>query len=196
MQKSIREFAAICAEHLPISAPVFEFGALQVTGSEDEDLRPLFSGLEYVGADMRAGRGVDRILDLHAIELPDESAGCVLCLDTLEHVEYPRKAVDEMHRILRPDGILILSSVFEFPIHGYPDDYWRFTPSGFRSLLKPFAKHHVSCFGRSEDRPQCVVAVAFKGLVPPLGDFLSRCEMWSLWNSAILRELHKRATGD
>ena len=194
MQKSIHDFVVICAEHLPIAGPIYEFGSLQVTGADEENLRLLFPGVEYVGADMREGPGVDRVLDLHDIDLPGETAACVLCLDTLEHVEYPRRAIEEIHRILRPNGILVLSSVFEFPIHGYPNDYWRFTPEGFRSLLKPFAQSHIFSFGRTEENPQCVVAVSFKGSAPPVQNLLRSCEKWSQWNSAVIREM-RRAKG-
>ena len=196
MQKSIHEFVAICAQHLPIQAPIYEFGALQVSGADEEIFRTLFPGLEYIGADMREGPGVDRVLDLHSINLPSGVAKSVLCLDTLEHVEYPRKAIEEIHRVLGPDGILVLSSVFEFPIHGYPNDYWRFTPEGFRSLLRSFSASYVFSFGRSEESPQCVAAVAFKGRVPGLEEFLASCENWSKWNSAVIREMRRLKTID
>ena len=35
-------------------------------------------------------------------------------------------------------GVCVLSSVMFFPVHGYPHDYWRFTPEGMRLLLEPF----------------------------------------------------------
>lgn len=189
MQKSIYQFMRLCALHLPVREPIFEFGAYQVGRSEEEDLRGLFPGVSYVGCDMRAGPGVDRVLDLHALALPDGAAGCAICLDTLEHVEHPRRAVDEMHRILQADGLLIISSVFEFPIHSYPDDYWRFTPSGFASLLKPFHHREIFSFGRSELSPQCVVAVAFKSEPPELDAFRDAADKWSRWNSAVLRKM-------
>lgn len=189
MQKSIYQFIHLCAIHLPIRGPIFEFGAYQVGRSDEENLRGLFPGFPYVGCDMRAGPGVDRVLDLHALALPDETAGCAICLDTLEHVEHPRRAVDEMHRTLRAEGILIVSSVFEFPIHGYPDDYWRFTPAGFASLLKHFRHREIFSFGRSELSPQCVVAVAFKGEPPELDAFQDAADNWSRWNSAVLRKM-------
>jgi 2-polyprenyl-3-methyl-5-hydroxy-6-metoxy-1,4-benzoquinol methylase len=47
---------------------------------------------------MREGLGVDRILDLHDIDLPSESAGTIICLDTLEHVEYPHRALEDICR--------------------------------------------------------------------------------------------------
>ncbi len=101
-------------------------------------------------------------LDLHAIELDSESAGPVLLLDTIEHVEFPRKALGEIHRVLKPGGVLVMSSTMRFPIHDHPHDYWRFTPEAFRSLLKPFATAVVESGGR-EDFPPLVVGIGCKG---------------------------------
>ena len=136
MRELIKQFVKICAETLPINEPIYEFGSLQVAGQEGfADLRPFFSVKKYVGADMRKGPGVDVLLNLHNIDLPSKSVGTALVLDTFEHVEYPRKAIDELYRILKPNGIIIISSVMNFPIHDHPADYWRFTPEAFKSLL-------------------------------------------------------------
>lgn len=166
MRKSVKEFVEVCARVLSFEEPIYEFGSLQVEGQEGfADLRPLFPGKIYVGCDCREGRGVDRILDLHAIDLPDNTAGSVLCLDTLEHVEFPRKALAGMRRILGPSGFLVLSSTMNFPIHEHPHDYWRFTPDGFRSLLRDFEHSLVESAGR-EDFPALVVGVARKVEMP------------------------------
>jgi len=163
MRESIKEFVRIVAETLPVSEPIYEFGSLQVPGQEGfADLRPIFEGKRYIGCDMREGPGVDLVLNLHAIDLPAESAGTVLILDTLEHVEFARKAVEEAHRILKPNGIVVISSVMKFPIHDYPYDYWRFTPEGFRSFLKPFDSCFVD-FAGDRQFPHTVVGVGFKG---------------------------------
>ena len=126
---------------------------------------------------MREGTGVDKILDLHNIDLPSESVGTVLCLDTLEHVEYPRKALDEIQRILKPDGIAVISSVMCFPIHDYPFDYWRFTPEAFRSILKPFRESFVG-FAGDEGFPHTVVGIGFKGADPQLAELNRKYKHW------------------
>lgn len=72
---------------------------------------------------MRLRPGVDRVLNLHELDLLDASVGTAICMDTMEHVEYPRQAMKELHRPLMLGGALIISSVINFPIHGYPNDY-------------------------------------------------------------------------
>jgi len=171
MNQLNRDFVAIIAKDIPTAEPVCEFGSLQVPGQEGfADLRQFFEGKQYIGADMREGLGVDKILNLHDIDLPSEHIGTVLSLNTLEHVEYPHKAMEEIYRILKPDGIAVISSVMDFPIHDYPYDYWRFTPEAFKSLLKPFADSFIGYVGR-EEFPHTIVGIGFKASSPPLAQF-------------------------
>jgi SAM-dependent methyltransferase len=150
MRESIKKLVKIVAETLPITEPIVEFGSLQVPGQEKfADLPPFFPNKEYIGCDMQPGPGVDRIANLHNIAMPTESIGTILVVDTLEHVEYPRKALEQVYRVLKPDGIALITSVMNFPIHDYPNDYWRFTPEGFKSLLKNFSYSFVDAVGPS-----------------------------------------------
>ena len=64
------------------------------------DLRPLFGAREHIGCDIQEGPGVDRIEDIHALTFDDDSIGTIICLETLEHVADPLRAVQEMHRVL------------------------------------------------------------------------------------------------
>ncbi len=41
------------------------------------------------------------------LELPDTSVDVVLCHQTLHHLEDPRAALHEIHRVLRPGGVLL-----------------------------------------------------------------------------------------
>lgn len=162
MREIILSFVELCSRTLEIPEPIYEFGALQAPGQEKiADLRGFFPGRKYIGADMRPGPGVDVLLNLHEIDLPDASVGTVLFFDTIEHVEFPRKAMAELHRVLHPGGLILMSSVMDFPIHGFPNDYWRFTPEGLRSMLMDFNTSHTA-FAGAPYQPHTVVGIGIK----------------------------------
>jgi SAM-dependent methyltransferase len=182
MRQIIHEFAQICARNLTFQEPIHEFGSFQVPGQEAiAELRPMFSGKHFIGSDMRSGKGVEVLLNLHQLGLANESVGSAILLDTLEHVEYPHRAIEEVYRVLKPHGIIIMSSVMKFPIHDFPDDYWRFTPSAFQSLVKQFSWSLVQSAGE-EDLPHTVVAVASKGRLPNsvIATIEAEIEIWRL----------------
>lgn len=179
-----RDFVTFVESAVSLPGPVYEFGAYQVLDSgAAPDLRDVFPDREFVGCDMRPGPGVDRVLDLVGTGLPDRSVGTVLLLDTLEHVEFPREAVAELRRICADDGVVVISTVMNFPIHSYPDDFWRFTPSGMRSLLRDFPQSWVGAVG-DEDHPVSILALAagagfpLRGLLPPLEEWVGQQQKW------------------
>jgi SAM-dependent methyltransferase len=67
--------------------------------------------------------------------IPADSFDFILCTEVLEHTLLPFHAVAEMHRLLKPSGLLLLSVPFNFRIHGPLPDCWRFTEHGIRALL-------------------------------------------------------------
>ena len=164
MQDTVRLFVKVCSEHITTDGPVYEFGSLQVPGQEQiANLRPFFAGKEYVGCDMRPGNGVDRIENLETgLSIQDGQAGLVLCLETLEHVFDVFTAIRELKRVLRDqNGALIMSSVMDHKVHGYPHDYWRFTPSCFVRLLSDLDVSLVGSLGNPRF-PRSVFGVGVK----------------------------------
>ena len=147
---------------LELPAPMVEFGSMQVEAEQDIDLRRFFSGVDFTGTDFREGPGVDRVEDLRALTFADESIGTALCFDTLEHCEDPPLACRELTRVTAPGGICIISSVMLFGIHGYPNDYFRFTPEGFRAMLSGFDDVRVVGVG-DPGIPREVFGVGAKG---------------------------------
>ncbi len=88
----------------------------------------------------------DIIGDIHNLPFPDNSREAILCLAVLEHVENPIKAMEELHRVLKPGGKLLVYVPFLFYYHahpGYYKDYWRFTKDSLAFLAKPFARHEM-----------------------------------------------------
>lgn len=163
MRDNIKKLVDHLARKIAFPEPIVEIGSLQVPGQEGfAELRPFFSGKQYIGCDMRKGPGVDRIENLEHLSFKDKTVGTVLMLDTIEHVAPLQKAMDEIYRVLRPDGWLVMSSVMDFPIHEYPEDYWRFTPKGFEYLLKAFPCPKVYYQGASF-LPHTVIGIGYKG---------------------------------
>ncbi len=174
MRPAVLEFARDVAANLPIAEPLVEIGARAAEGQEGvADLRAMFGAAEHIGCDIQEGPGVDRIEDVHQLSFADGSVGTVVCLETLEHVADPLRAVQEMHRVLRPGGVLAISSLMFFPIHAHPWDYWRFTPEGFELLLQPFESRLVVAQGW-EHLPEGVFGVGVKGPAELGPDTLAR----------------------
>ena len=85
---------------------------------------------------MQPGPGVDRVLDLEE-PLPADFGpfAHVECMSVLEHSRRPWLLAANIERVLEPGGTLFVTVPFVWRVHGYPDDYWRFTTSGVRELF-------------------------------------------------------------
>ena len=104
-----------------------------------------------------------------AVNLPDEEEKLPLIGRS--------PAMQEIYRVLKPEGIAVISSVMHFRIHDYPHDYWRFTPEAFKSLLKPFACSFVSYAG-FESFPHTIVGIGFKNQSESIPDLSAAYLAW------------------
>lgn len=82
---------------------------------------------------------IDLCCDLsQPLPLPSSGFDTVILSDVLEHLPNPDLLWDEMQRILRPDGKLILSVPFYYWLHEEPHDYYRYT----RHALERYCRLH------------------------------------------------------
>lgn len=88
--------------------------------------------------DIAAEKKPNVVGDAHNLPLGDASFDIVLCSEAFEHFYDPKKAAAEIHRVLKPGGLLLVTTRFNFPVHDAPGDYFRFTPYGLRELFKDF----------------------------------------------------------
>lgn len=86
--------------------------------------------------DIDPNRKPEIIADVHEMPFKDGEFGVVLCTEVLEHVLNPTRALKEISRVLKKEGLLILTTRFVYPIHDAPGDYWRFTYFGMKELFK------------------------------------------------------------
>src|SRR5437868_3975609 len=135
MNHFLRGVVRACSETFGFAGPVLEVGSYQVAGQESlGDLRGLFPGKEYIGVDMRPGPGVDCVASVEKLPQANASVGTVIACNVFEHVRRFWRGFEEIHRVLKPDGMLLVSCPFFFRIHNFPEDYWRFTPAAFEVL--------------------------------------------------------------
>ena len=88
--------------------------------------------------DLFAGEGVDYVGDIHNMPFDAAEFDGVFCTGTLEHVQDPWQAVREIHRILKPGGIVHIDVPFIQGYHADPTDFWRFTIDGLKQLCHDF----------------------------------------------------------
>jgi hypothetical protein len=121
------------AKHVrPREGSTLIVGSQVYSGKTDRRLR--FS--DVVGVDMLDGPGVDRVLDLEE-DLPDDigTFAHVECMSVLEHSRRPWLMAANLERLMEPGATIFLSVPFCWRLHAYPNDYWRISPEGVRSLF-------------------------------------------------------------
>jgi SAM-dependent methyltransferase len=76
------------------------------------------------------------IADAHFLPFKHDCLDIIYSIAVLEHVRRPWVVADEIFRVLRPGGHVVLELPFLNVIHD-KDDYFRFTDKGIRSLFDP-----------------------------------------------------------
>jgi SAM-dependent methyltransferase len=132
-----RRWVADHALHLPAGSRVLDVGA------GVGQYRPLFAACDYRAHDfgqepLTVGHytPLDYESDVLSIPVPDASFDVVLCTEVLEHVPEPIKAVQEMARILRPGGLMLLTAPLGCLLHQEPYIFYGgYTPYWYRRFL-------------------------------------------------------------
>jgi SAM-dependent methyltransferase len=131
--------------------------------------RKLFgSQCQYIAVDSVKHSNIDVICDIHLLNTTFAimSFDFILCIDVIEHVSKPWEAVIQMYDVLKIGGALLLTSPFNYPLHGNDvvRDYWRVSADGLCSLLldhAKFSKLDIQTFGPPK-YPFTITAVARK----------------------------------
>ena len=95
----------------------------------------LSKNIKTINLDMDYSKpNLDVIADAHFLPFKDKSFDIIYSIAVLEHVKKPWVVAEEMARILRPGGYVVLEVPFLNVIHSN-HDYFRFTDRGIRSLF-------------------------------------------------------------
>jgi len=111
-----------------------------------EWLRPYIEKANYRIMDPVPDYSPDIVGDIHHLPFEDNSLDGIVCMAVLEHVENPILAMQEMHRVLRPEGMLFLYVPFLYYYHaevGYYRDFWRFTKDALHHMGGIFSRVEI-----------------------------------------------------
>jgi SAM-dependent methyltransferase len=169
-------------EREPILSFVLEAAAATPAGSRvldagagDAPYRELFTHCEYVTADWpnsvhAGGRAADILASLEELPVEDGSFDAAISTQVIEHVPRPAAVLRELHRVLRPGGMLWLTAPLVWPLHEEPYDFFRYTEHGLRRLLADAA------FVDADVRPRNGCMATLAQLAEVCGDQLAACD--------------------
>jgi SAM-dependent methyltransferase len=91
----------------------------------------------YTGFDITESQTKPNVIGISEhLPFASEYFDSVLCTQVLEHVARPWLALQEIGRVLRKDGLLLLSAPKSWRLHEEPYDYYRYTKYGLSFLLQ------------------------------------------------------------
>lgn len=94
---------------------------------------------EYTGIDVGENPHADwRIEPDERLNFSDDQFDVVLSSQVLEHVENTKLYLSECHRVLKPGGILFLSTHGTWQFHSSPIDVQRWTSYGLRKMIEGY----------------------------------------------------------
>lgn len=91
---------------------------------------------KWIFADIEEKHKPDIVLDVANMkDIKDESIDIINAIELFEHVEKIEQGLKECYRILKKDGVMILSVPFLYPIHSDPYDFQRWTEDKWKKIL-------------------------------------------------------------
>lgn len=95
-----------------------------------------YIGLELDTPDNRRTKKADVFYNGRRLPFPDASFDSVMVNQVFEHVFEPYQFLTEINRVLRKEGMLLMTVPFLWDEHEQPRDFGRYTSFGIASLLE------------------------------------------------------------
>ena len=132
----VNRFVENVATSLPTGSSILDAGA------GESIYKKFFSHCNYKAIDLAVGESrwnyanLDYVGFLHEMPIENEMFDAVLCTQVLEHLEWPRESVKEMHRVIKLGGKLYMTVPMAQNEHQVPYDFFRYTSYGLESICK------------------------------------------------------------
>jgi hypothetical protein len=129
-----------------VTSPCLELGAQYAELTMRDDI--VARGIDYIGTDIVEGPNVDVVADFGGQPVLIQSLfaryvpfGTIVIANVLEHTFDPIKVLDNAFGILRSGGACITVTPSVWPLHGFPQDYWRINPDFYRRYARERGVH-------------------------------------------------------
>jgi len=96
------------------------------------------SRIERVESDVLRSERTNLLCDAHRVPFAERTFDGVVIQAVLEHVADPERCVSEIHRVLKPEGLVYAETAFMQQVHAGRHDFCRFTLLGHRRLFRGF----------------------------------------------------------
>ncbi len=93
---------------------------------------------DVINIDFYPFENVNFVADIKSLPFEDNSVDGIISECVLEHVRDPKATIEEMHRILKPGGLVYVIVPFVFSFHSSPHDFYRWSKMGLREEFRHF----------------------------------------------------------
>ncbi|MCK5535625.1 MAG: class I SAM-dependent methyltransferase [Bacteroidales bacterium] len=155
LKSKLKKFTKLYSWLINVISPVYndqyEKNFIDKYISEDKICLNIGSGnsniSDYVyNVDIFVYDNVNVVCDIENLPFKDNSVDIILNIAVLEHVPNPYKVIEEIYRVLKPNGIVYTAFPFMQGFHASPYDFTRVTEEGIKILHKSFHQLEVKPF--------------------------------------------------
>lgn len=99
-----------------------------------------YIGVEYADVfhttqSSKREKGPDLYYDGKTLPFESGTFDTVLSVQVLEHTPHPQMVMNEMGRVVKKGGTVIVSVPFSLRLHEEPNDFFRYTPHGLTAMF-------------------------------------------------------------
>ncbi len=155
---------------------IIEFGTKRSNINIKTSREDIFKYKSYLKTDIELGIDVDIVCDIHECSsiLGENKFDGIVCMNVFAHISKPWIAAKELYKINNQNGYVFISTHQTFPLHGYPNDYFRFSTDALKSIMEDAGYKTISCY-YSEP---CTIIPENISLIYPNWNYLSESYLY------------------
>lgn len=105
-----------------------------------------YIGVDWPGSPYHATTPPDVFWDGKKLPFEANFADTCIATEVFEHLPNATEVANEIHRILKPNGVLFMTVPFFWPFHEVPFDEYRYTPFALNRILREAGFQHEKIF--------------------------------------------------